>query len=84
MAWGLVEEVVSPERLDGAIDALLDEILAAGPRAIRLQKALMREWEELTPEAAIARSIDAFAGAWRDPEPRAMMRAFLDRSGRES
>src|SRR5689334_15819468 len=42
--WGLVERCVPTAELDGAIDAALDAILACGARAIRLQKALIREW----------------------------------------
>src|SRR5262249_14744219 len=37
---GLVEKVVPQTELDAAVDAWLDAILAAGPRAVRLQKAL--------------------------------------------
>jgi enoyl-CoA hydratase len=79
LAWGMVEEVAPSEQPDEAINAVLDAILAGCPRAIRQQKALIREWEELTLKAAIAQSVDYFAEAWRDPEPRAAMRRFLDR-----
>ena len=75
--WGLVEEVVAPKALDGAIARVLAEILAGGPRAIRLQKELIAAWEGLPPEAAIARGIDAFARAYETDEPARMMSAFL-------
>ncbi len=75
--WGLVEEVVAPKSLDGAIARVLAEILAGGPRAIRLQKELIAAWEGLPPEAAIARGIDAFARAYETDEPARMMAAFL-------
>ena len=75
--WGLVEEVVAPKALDGAIARVLAEILAGGPRAIRLQKELIAAWEGLPPEAAIARGIDAFARAYETDEPARMMAAFL-------
>ena len=77
LAWGFLEELVPAAGLDAAIDRVLADILACGPRAIRLQKSLMSEWEELTPSAAIARGIDCFAEAWRTDEPTRMMRAFL-------
>jgi enoyl-CoA hydratase/carnithine racemase len=77
LAWGLVEEVAAPERLDDAVDACLAAILACGPAAIRQQKALMQAWERLPLAAAIAAGIDAFADAYRGPEPKAMMEAFL-------
>jgi len=75
--WGLVEEAVAPKALDGAIARVLAELLAGGPRAIRLQKELIAAWEGLPPEAAIARGIDAFARAYETDEPARMMAAFL-------
>ena len=39
--------------LDAAVDAWLESILTAGPNAIRLQKRLIREWEQRTPEEAV-------------------------------
>lgn len=75
--WGLVERVARPADLDAAIDASVSAILAAGPRAIRLQKRLIREWEGLRLNEAIARGIDTFAEAYASPEPGARMAAFL-------
>ncbi len=77
--WGLVEEVVPADRLDAAVEALLDAIIQAGPRAVRLQKQLMRRWEDLPLKEAVAAGILAFEKAFETDEPRTMMRAFLDR-----
>ena len=77
LAWGLVEEVVAPAELNQAVARVVGELLAGGPQAIRRQKALLREWEELTPARAIARGIDAFAEAWDSEEPRQRMQRFL-------
>src|SRR5690348_14389971 len=44
-AWGLVEALAPPQELDAAVEGFSRPILAAGPRAIRLQKALILEWE---------------------------------------
>src|SRR5947207_9120225 len=60
LAWGLVDAVAAPEELDAAVDRFAAAILAGGPQAIRLQKALILEWEELSTSAAVARGIDAF------------------------
>jgi enoyl-CoA hydratase len=76
-AWGLVEEVVPVQQLDVRVDELLESILASGPRAVRLQKALITEWEGLPPRQAIQRGIDSFSGAWETDEPRRMMQRFL-------
>ncbi|HUN47071.1 MAG TPA: enoyl-CoA hydratase [Stellaceae bacterium] len=77
--WGLVERVVPPQALDAAVEEWLDAILAAGPNAMRLQKKLIGDWEELATGAAIRRGIDAFAAAYETDEPRERMAAFLRR-----
>jgi enoyl-CoA hydratase/carnithine racemase len=79
LAWGLVHAVAPTEALDAAVERLAQPILAAGPRAIRLQKSLILEWEELPPAAAIARGIDAFARAYETEEPARMAGAALAR-----
>ncbi len=76
LAWGFVEEVA--EDVDAAIDRLLAGILAGGPRAVRAQKALMAQWEELTPAGAIQAGIDSFEASWNSPEPGERMAAFLN------
>lgn len=75
--WGLIERCVPAAELDGAIEAALAAILACGPRAIRLQKALVREWEELPLSQAVARGITCFGEAFKTDEPKRMMGAFL-------
>ena len=75
--WGLVERVVAPSDLDGAVEEWVAAILAAGPRAIRLQKALIRDWEALGLSEAIERGIDAFAEAYETREPAERMADFL-------
>jgi enoyl-CoA hydratase/carnithine racemase len=80
LRWGLVEKVVAPEALDGAVEAWLSALLAAGPRALRIQKALMREWEEQPVGEAIRSGIRAFVEAWRTDEPRRLMERFLTRT----
>ena len=78
-AWGLVEEVVPAEQLDAAVARRVESILASGPRAIRLQKALIAAWEDLPLREAVQRGIASFAAAWETEEPRRMMGAFVAR-----
>jgi enoyl-CoA hydratase len=78
LSWGLVEEVVPVAQLDAAVERALAGILVSGPRAIRLQKSLIGEWEALPVGAAIQRGIDCFASAWETDEPRGLMQRFLD------
>jgi enoyl-CoA hydratase len=75
--WGLVERCVPKAELDGTVGQALDAILACGPHAIRLQKALIREWEDLPLSQAVARGVIRFGEAFRTDEPRRMMGAFL-------
>jgi enoyl-CoA hydratase/carnithine racemase len=61
------------------VEACLTALLEAGPRATRLQKKLIRRWEDLPVSDAITAGIDAFADAYSTEEPARLMRAFLDR-----
>jgi enoyl-CoA hydratase/carnithine racemase len=77
LAWGLVEAVHPPSTLYAAVEDLLDELLAAEPRAVQLQKALIQQWEDLTPRAAIQAGIEAFEDAWTTDEPMTAMARYL-------
>jgi enoyl-CoA hydratase/carnithine racemase len=77
--WGLVEWCVPSAQLDAAVEELIDAILACGPAAIRLQKALIRDWEDLPLSQAIERGITRFAEAFESDEPKRMLGAFLGR-----
>ena len=83
-AWGLVDDVVAPAALDGALAARLEAITAAAPQAVRAQKRLCRQWEELPLAEAVAAGIDAFADAYGSDEPRRYMRRFLERPRRRA
>jgi len=80
LAWGLVERVVSADDLDSLVGDWVRAILEAGPRAVRLQKALIREWEKLPLDQAIERGIEAFSEAFTTREPKRLMDRFLMRS----
>src|SRR3954469_3643314 len=79
LAWGLVEYVVAPEALDAAVDARLDALLALGPQAVRLQKKLIRDWENMTLDQAVRAGIESFKQAYATDEPMRMMAAFVNR-----
>ena len=79
LAWGLVEQVVAPEHLDAAVEARLAALLAAGPRAVRLQKQLIRRWEDLTLSQAVSAGIESFTQAYATDEPARMMAQFTQR-----
>src|SRR5438132_101827 len=77
LAWALVDAVVPPDRLDPVVERFAAAILAGGPHAIRLQKKLILDWEELPTGAAVARGIEIFAEAYATDEPRRMAEAQL-------
>ena len=79
LAIGLVEKVVSPGDLDAAVEAWIAAILANGPEAVRLQKALMREWERLPLDAAIAAGITTYRTSVAGGEPQRMLGEFIAR-----
>lgn len=81
LAWGLLNQVVPPERLDEAVDALVAELLALSPAVLALGKrawatALRMERDAAIEHLAIALSLhlqteDAAEGiaAFRDRRP---------------
>jgi enoyl-CoA hydratase/carnithine racemase len=71
--------VVAPDALDGEAESILSALLAAGPQAVRLQKKLMQDWEQLPTDAAISAGIDAFVRAFETGEPKRMLSAFVNR-----
>ena len=56
---------------------MASEIAKAGPAAIRIQKQLLKVWEEESLEEGIEAGIEAFAAAYETGEPQTMMQAFL-------
>jgi enoyl-CoA hydratase len=76
---GFLERLVAPPDLDDSVAQWVASIFAAGPRAIRIQKKLVRDWESMTIREAVQAGIRACVRARGTDEPRRMMLAFLDR-----
>lgn len=79
--WGFVDRVAARSELDTVIDEYLDALSQTGPRAVMLQKRLIREWEGPEIERAIEAGVRAFSRAWDEHEPVAMLNAFSKREG---
>ncbi len=79
LAWGLVERVVPAAGLDAAVEEWVTAIVESGPRAIRLQKELIREWEAMPVNDAIQAGIRTIARAYETDEPHRMVGAALAR-----
>ena len=79
LTWGLVEKVVPPAGLDAAVGHWVDSIVEAGPRAIRLQKELIREWEAMPVNDAIQAGIRCMGRAYESEEPHRMVAETIAR-----
>ena len=79
LAWGLVDVVAPEGGLDEAVEKVVEELLKAGPEALRAQKALLREWEELPLTESINLSVGTFGRSFLTDEPTRLMQEFIDR-----
>lgn len=77
LAWGLVEKVAAPGALDAAVEEWVAAIVESGPRAIRLQKELVRSWESMPVTDAIAEGVRCMGKAYESDEPKRMVEAGL-------
>jgi methylglutaconyl-CoA hydratase len=77
---GLVHEVLADEgALDARVDALVDELLSAGPTATRAAKALVRDLRTLTASDARAHTVQHIAEQRTSAEGQEGLSAFLDK-----
>jgi enoyl-CoA hydratase len=79
LAWGLIDAVAQPGGLDDAVEHTIGSLLACGPEALRAQKALLRQWEELPLTESVNLSVKVFGESFLTDEPSRLMREFLDR-----
>ena len=77
LKWGLLEQVVANAELDAAVDRVVGHICDAAPKAVRMQKALCRDWEELPLNDAIHRGISVFPRGFETGEPQVRLAEFL-------
>jgi methylglutaconyl-CoA hydratase len=77
---GLVDEVCPDiAALDARVDAVVQEILGAGPTAVRVAKALIRARREMTPEEFRQHSVEVAARQRVSAEGQEGLRAFLEK-----
>ncbi len=79
LEWGLVEKVVPAADLDAALGQWVHSIVESGPKAIRLQKELMREWESMPINEAVEAGIRCIYRAYQSDEPTRMVGAAIQR-----
>ena len=73
LEWGLVEKVVPAPDLDAALGLWVKSIVESGPKAIRLQKELIREWEAMPVNDAVQAGIRSIYRAYQSDEPTRMV-----------
>jgi enoyl-CoA hydratase len=79
LAWGLIDVVAAEGGLDAAVEKVVAALLACGPEALRAQKALLRQWEELPLKQSVDLSIGVFGQSFLTGEPQRLMQGFIDR-----
>src|SRR6478609_7660919 len=79
LAWGLIDVVAPEGGLDAAVERTVKTLLECGPEALRLQKALLRQWEELPLKESVNLSIGVFGRSFLTDEPHRLMQAFVNR-----
>ncbi|MBI5264177.1 MAG: enoyl-CoA hydratase/isomerase family protein [Bradyrhizobium sp.] len=79
LAWGLVDVVAPPGGLDEAVEHTIKSLLECGPEALRAQKALLRQWEELPLTESVNLSVAVFGKSFLTDEPKRLMQGFIDR-----
>ena len=79
LAWGLVDMVAPEGGLDDAVEHTVKALLECGPEALRAQKALLRQWEDLPLKESVNLSIGVFGKSFLTDEPKRLMQGFIDR-----
>src|SRR6187399_95607 len=79
LGWGLVDVVAPEGGLDAAVERTVKTLLECGPEALRSQKALLRQWEELPLKESVNLSIGVFGRSFLTDEPHRLMQAFVNR-----
>jgi methylglutaconyl-CoA hydratase len=78
-ALGLVGTVVGADGLDAAVEAQVAPYLSTAPGAVARAKALARSLGPVIDDAVIARTAEALADCWEDPEAQEGIAAFFER-----
>lgn len=72
--------VASADRVDGAVDELVDDLLSAGPEAVRETKALIGQSCPLPDEALVQATVQSIARVRQSAEAQNGLRSFFERT----
>lgn len=76
---GLVDAIVEPDALDGAVEEFVAAILAGSPSAVREAKRLVKDVAGRSPSEVRELTIERIAKARISPDGQEGMRAFVER-----
>jgi enoyl-CoA hydratase/carnithine racemase len=71
--------VAAEGALDAEVEKTIEAILECGPEAMRSQKALLKQWEELPLKESVNLSVGVFGEAYLTGEPQRLMQGFINR-----
>ncbi|MBI4618272.1 MAG: enoyl-CoA hydratase/isomerase family protein [Planctomycetes bacterium] len=77
--WGLVNEVVQPDGLEGAVETLVAKVLRSGPEALSQGRRALAAAEEMPYDQALDFLRHELERLWVGPEAREGIRAFLEK-----
>lgn len=81
-ATGLFNRVVPKAGFGAAVEQLVAAVSNHSTIAMRAQKRLFEQWQNLPLEQAIAQSVDEFAGVFTAEETQCRLRAYHEQLGR--
>lgn len=76
---GYLEKLVPYADLDAAVEKWIASLLLCGPRAVRIQKRLIMDWDRMGVTDGARAGIQAYVESYRSDEPNRLMTAFLNR-----
>jgi enoyl-CoA hydratase len=76
---GFLERLVPYAELDAVVDKWVASLLLGGPKAIRIQKRLIMDWDRMGVTDGARAGIQAYVESYRSEEPNRLMTAFLNR-----
>ena len=79
---GFLQRLVPYSELDAAVENWIVSLLACGPRAVRIQKRLIIDWDRMNVTEGARAGIQAYVDSYRSDEPNRLMTAFLNRKKR--
>ena len=76
---GYLERLVPFAELDAVVEKWVASLLLGGPKAVRIQKRLIMDWDRMGVTDGARAGIQAYVESYRSDEPNRLMTAFLNR-----